>query len=231
VNDILTAGDAILRAILEEPADDGLRLIYADYLEEHGEGERAEFIRVQVDLGTFDDAYYLSFANRETCSISAVRQIRRSAELLHEAWAMDLLALGLQSAHITCVNDWEFRRGFVSEVRCPLAAWMEHGEAVVKAHPVTRVVVTDREPASYPRGRWGWHKNNKLDTERFEQVLPEAIFDMLSGLRVDSGDRPDPDGRWTDYDSPELGRSDLDHAALMVMRERAKLPTWAWEGA
>jgi uncharacterized protein (TIGR02996 family) len=43
--------DALLRAVLEEPEDDAPRLIYADWLEEHGgekEAARAEFIRVQV---------------------------------------------------------------------------------------------------------------------------------------------------------------------------------------
>jgi uncharacterized protein (TIGR02996 family) len=41
---------AFLRAIAENP-DDGLpRLVYADWLEEHGEPERAEFIRVQCEL-------------------------------------------------------------------------------------------------------------------------------------------------------------------------------------
>ncbi len=40
-------GELLLRAILSEPAEDTPRLAYADYLEENGEGERAEFIRIQ----------------------------------------------------------------------------------------------------------------------------------------------------------------------------------------
>ena len=39
--------DAFLRKILENPADDGPRLAYADWLEERGELERAEFLRVE----------------------------------------------------------------------------------------------------------------------------------------------------------------------------------------
>ena len=38
---------AFLDAICREPADDTARLVYADYLEEHGEPERAEFVRRQ----------------------------------------------------------------------------------------------------------------------------------------------------------------------------------------
>jgi len=36
--------------ICEHPDDDSIRLIYADYLEDHGDPERAEFIRVQVEV-------------------------------------------------------------------------------------------------------------------------------------------------------------------------------------
>jgi uncharacterized protein (TIGR02996 family) len=43
-------GQALLRFILENPADDGARLVYADWLEEHDQEARAEFIRVQCEL-------------------------------------------------------------------------------------------------------------------------------------------------------------------------------------
>jgi uncharacterized protein (TIGR02996 family) len=39
-----------LRAILDAPNDDLPRLVYADYLEETGEADRAEFIRIQCEL-------------------------------------------------------------------------------------------------------------------------------------------------------------------------------------
>src|SRR5690242_16278731 len=41
---------AFLRAIAANPDDDLPRLVYADWLDEHGEPERAEFIRVQCEL-------------------------------------------------------------------------------------------------------------------------------------------------------------------------------------
>jgi uncharacterized protein (TIGR02996 family) len=42
--------DCFMKAICESPDDDLPRLVFADWLEEHGEGERAEFIRVQCEL-------------------------------------------------------------------------------------------------------------------------------------------------------------------------------------
>ena len=42
--------DAFMRAIIATPDDDGPRLVYADWLEESGESEYSEFIRVQCQL-------------------------------------------------------------------------------------------------------------------------------------------------------------------------------------
>ena len=46
----MTHDDAFLQAILETPDDDTPRLIYADWLDEHGDVARAEFIRLQCRL-------------------------------------------------------------------------------------------------------------------------------------------------------------------------------------
>lgn len=43
--------DALLRAIGEHPEEDTPRLMYADWLEENGQTERADFVRNQVELG------------------------------------------------------------------------------------------------------------------------------------------------------------------------------------
>jgi uncharacterized protein (TIGR02996 family) len=46
----MTAENAFLRSIINHPEDDNPRLIYADWLDEQGEVDRAEFIRVQCEL-------------------------------------------------------------------------------------------------------------------------------------------------------------------------------------
>jgi len=46
---------ALLAAIWEHPHDDTPRLVYADWLQENGQPERAEFIRVQVELARLDE--------------------------------------------------------------------------------------------------------------------------------------------------------------------------------
>jgi uncharacterized protein (TIGR02996 family) len=46
----MTERDALYRAIITAPDDDTPRLVFADYLDENGEPDRASFIRVQVEL-------------------------------------------------------------------------------------------------------------------------------------------------------------------------------------
>src|SRR5690242_12658735 len=50
---------ALLSAIWAHPHEDTPRLVYADWLQEHGQPERAEFIRVQIELarlGEWDES-------------------------------------------------------------------------------------------------------------------------------------------------------------------------------
>src|SRR5687768_686031 len=49
---------AFLRVICASPDDDTARLVFADWLDEHGDADRAEFIRLQVGLaaGTVPEA-------------------------------------------------------------------------------------------------------------------------------------------------------------------------------
>ena len=45
----MSDADGLLQDILANPDDDAPRLVYADWLEEHGEADRAEFIRAQIE--------------------------------------------------------------------------------------------------------------------------------------------------------------------------------------
>jgi uncharacterized protein (TIGR02996 family) len=51
----MTPDDAFLQDIVAHPDDDTPRLIYADWLDEHGQSARAEFIRVQCELASLPE--------------------------------------------------------------------------------------------------------------------------------------------------------------------------------
>jgi uncharacterized protein (TIGR02996 family) len=56
--DLLCQHEAFLRAIYLEPEEDTPRLVYADFLEDHGDPDRAAFIRLECELARHgvDDA-------------------------------------------------------------------------------------------------------------------------------------------------------------------------------
>ena len=56
VDDAATDAEALLRAVCAAPGDDAPRLVFADYLDEHGEPERAEFVRIQCELTRIESA-------------------------------------------------------------------------------------------------------------------------------------------------------------------------------
>lgn len=59
---------SLVQTIFDHPDDPTPRLIYADWLEEHGEPERAEFLRLQCELGRLppDDPQRSSLEARES---------------------------------------------------------------------------------------------------------------------------------------------------------------------
>jgi uncharacterized protein (TIGR02996 family) len=142
----MTTLDDLLRAVLADPADDGARLAYADWLEEEGQTERAEFVRVQVALAV---------ETRKTYQVRLKRRLKQMCRgvvtLRRWTWTnyvLDDLGWGLS------INGWPFcvvpvvphatfRRGFVESVTCSCADWLAHGPAVVAAQPVTAVRLAD----------------------------------------------------------------------------------------
>jgi uncharacterized protein (TIGR02996 family) len=74
----VTRNEAFLAAIAEDPDDDAARLVYADWLDEHGgpgDAARAEFIRVQCALAALaeDDPRREDLAPREGALLAAHR--------------------------------------------------------------------------------------------------------------------------------------------------------------
>src|SRR5262245_20937750 len=96
----MSQANAFLRAILDEPEDDTHRLVHADWLDEHGDSQRAAFIRAQIEL------------DRGVEDADRRRDLRRRIEELlkaHErAWRANLPLL-------PGIGWGGFRRGFVEE--------------------------------------------------------------------------------------------------------------------
>jgi uncharacterized protein (TIGR02996 family) len=125
--------DALLRAVLADPDDDAPRLIYADWLDEHGDCDRAEFIRVQIAL---------AHAATDDPRSPPLRQRERELLSAHRArWAAPLDGVAL---------SWTFRRGFVDEVEVAAPVFLSRGERLFDVAPV-RTVKLVRVGLSGPR--------------------------------------------------------------------------------
>lgn len=200
----MTAADldraALLLAVCADPADDVARLVFADWCDENGQPERAEFIRVQLEVARRPlaclkrpQATAGAVPLSQCCIVCDVRRRERELwELTNEDGAFligrpDRLALDVPDyigqnamAGSRGANLVLWRRGFADEVRCPLAAWLEHGPRLVREHPITSVRATDREPelqADRFLSVW-WLANGGATAS----LLPRAIFDALSGF-------------------------------------------------
>lgn len=115
----MTRDEGLHRAVIAEPDDDGPRLVYADWFDEHGQAERAEFIRTQVAL-----------ARSPAGDPRRPEWRRREAELLGRfgwAWAEHL---GSQ------VSAWEYRRGFIERAEMSLETSRDEIVSVLREEPV-----------------------------------------------------------------------------------------------
>jgi uncharacterized protein (TIGR02996 family) len=115
----VTHDDAFLQAIIESPDDDTPRLIYADWLEEHGQPERADFIRVQCELAHVPD----EDSRRDPL------EARQSLLLEDQGvkWAGPLRGLA---------NRCAFQRGFVDTVVLDAPTFLRRGKALLRATPI-----------------------------------------------------------------------------------------------
>jgi uncharacterized protein (TIGR02996 family) len=123
--------EAFFRAIEAAPEDDSPRLVYADWLEEHGDDARAEFIRAQCQLARLDEGD----PRRDEL-------LRREQDLLkghRDRWLAEL------PADLCLVNEYQptFARGFPDNLEVACAAFVERSEELFRATPVQHVRIKD----------------------------------------------------------------------------------------
>ena len=125
--------DALLRAVLAAPDDDAPRLVYADWLDEHGDPARAEFIRVQIELARPgpDRA-------RRYQLLVAERRLLRENRAAWTAWLP-------RWAH----RDL-FRRGFLEGIICEAGDFIARADEVRRQTPLSIVQLDGTEGQAVP---------------------------------------------------------------------------------
>jgi uncharacterized protein (TIGR02996 family) len=115
--------EAFLADIVEHPDDDTVRLIFADWLEEQGDGDRAEFIRVQIELEK------LSPTHRDRSRLR-----RREQELWKKhsnEWKKEVQAWAQKKV--------AFERGFAAHISCTGRELMAGLKGVLARAPIRSV--------------------------------------------------------------------------------------------
>src|SRR5688572_4626752 len=105
----MTHHDAFLQDIIAHPEDDAPRLIYADWLDEHGLPARAEFIRLQCRSAALSptDPEFAELKRRER-ALLAKHKKQWAGEIVKRVWRM------------------EWSRGFVEDASLNGPAILEH---------------------------------------------------------------------------------------------------------
>jgi uncharacterized protein (TIGR02996 family) len=126
--------EAFLRAIIENPDDDSPRLIYADWLDENGDPDRAEFIRVQIALA------------RNGSQTRADLPLIVRENVLQKRHLREWHAL-MPHARFSC------QRGFVHEVRASTFEFVEMAEQIYRRAPVEHLHLhaSDAPPHEHAR--------------------------------------------------------------------------------
>lgn len=197
---------ALLQAILASPEDDLPRLALADLLEETGDGDRAEFIRMQIELAHIDAIEHDCGPKGEwettcaACGAHAYGQslenmalallLRHSLEWLspsplpgppfYDLWPIKhgwATTSGPGTEHTRCLV--QFQRGLVARIELPIRAFMEHAGAIFKAAPIEEVLMTDRQPrATANEDSFGWYNWPEWPAHGADD-LPLVIWGLL----------------------------------------------------
>lgn len=154
-------GDALLRRILEDPADDSARLVYADWLEEQGDADRAEFIRVQCSPCECKYSHHNRSSQCGRCQREQAlldKHVMDWMDETEELGAVGHVTIGLTPPYQHHHGGWiclargsggptieaDFVRGFVGRIQAKSEDFMRHAAEIFAIQPViTEVRLTD----------------------------------------------------------------------------------------
>jgi uncharacterized protein (TIGR02996 family) len=167
---------ALLKAILLQPEENTPRLMIADWYQEHGDHDRAEFIRDQIEWRAGARDFDLLDANWDRWFPNVIRHD-------HNGFSRHITGYGGISVPLLNGNTVVFARGFVQEVRFSRTrSYMEHVERGYWGNqPVTEVRLADKLPRQDTYG-WSWDRAHSGHAS-WPHVLRAEVFDLLAVAR------------------------------------------------
>ena len=159
------AGAALLRTVLDHPDDDTPRLVYADWLEEHGDPARAEFIRLQCRIAERENGAAVPESDPDAARA-------RELEVAHKArWRAEL-------GSVRGVSWWDCRRGFPGVKVFSGITLTRAANRLIALTPIERVMISVLSTA---------HARALAGAAVLVRVRDLTVCDPTMG---DDGDRP-----------------------------------------
>lgn len=179
----MTSEQDLLEAVIAAPHDDGPRLVFADFLEEHGDPDRAEFIRLQINTP----------------------RIPKTIEAKEEIEWVEVMAKG-EHYVTSAINGWVTASTHYDPARNVLRVWG------TKPNPVIPPLI-DREKQLLAANREAWCPslaNCEIMMERgFPSVL-RCSKDIFFGRNQTDGRRRCQQCRQTGHmEMVEYGRNEI----------------------
>jgi uncharacterized protein (TIGR02996 family) len=138
--------EAFLADVVEHPDDDTPRLVYADWLEDHGDADRAEFIRVQCELARLEglDWHWDEMRAEFRCVQRELPRLAEWDERWEELKQREQRALrGYRpewlGAAAPLVRDGKFRRGFLDAADVRPLDIVARGDELFRRTPLRHV--------------------------------------------------------------------------------------------
>jgi uncharacterized protein (TIGR02996 family) len=172
----MTDRQAFLRAIRESPDDDLPRLVYADWLEEHGEPGRASLFRVQVEVGP---GKHGMASDRELELLTNASLLHEIAALPQDAWMLfphrHCAAFEAQHKATGAILFCQMVRGFVEKVTCTAEAWRSFADALLAEHPIQWIGLHSVPGRRFPARIYDKQNRRKFRCDRW----PGLQFEVL----------------------------------------------------
>jgi uncharacterized protein (TIGR02996 family) len=209
---------SFVKAIVECPADNTPRLVFADWLEEQGEADRAEYIRLAIRM---DDLLNLQEEAPNKVNVN-IYELRKRLRLLLKknflSWGLDIPGpwtphgfkcedeIFLSTGGNETLARVQLTRGFVSKIELPCDEFVRRGfaEELFSSHPIERVQIAKMlGPASTGAHFVLWSPFNLAPNE-----LRKAIYRAVPG----------------DYNTAEEAYAAASRPLVAWGRQQANLP-------
>jgi uncharacterized protein (TIGR02996 family) len=161
---------SFMQDILAAPDEDAPRLVYADWLDDHGPPARAELIRVQCALAALarDDPRRGELE-------------KRAWDLRHQCWP---ILQGERPPGLDLLRP-EVYRGFWADITCTMSAWERLAPRAFRVWPIERAWLYNINPAMLPK----LLRSKYLPRLRWLKLAPAVVVYDSEAARLVAGCR------------------------------------------